>query len=758
MVTPTRTSSPPLPTQSDLLGDNRLPRRLFRIQSKQKQLLDQADSWAQHLRRQPKPGVNLPPEILENLRNFHKRQTEINKAGLPGPEAAQDGPVETPSSPGLPPLGSEDGATAADEDAGTPVSGWETSPEPQRQIEAETLRFQSQSPLQDSFAEHIAPEPFMSQVPARSPLRPTLDAANVQKRPAFTDFPSSSLDAEEELEVVAPNALTKQLPALQRASELNPTPPSAQVQVPCTFEPDSSVSEPQARNTGARPYSNLASIQTVQRRVAGSRAKTTAVAGRMHPPAPRARHGYDVGILDSQSSVDSSPSIVPATGTGGWEHSPSKSPKGMPIKSTIMETPRVSRSLNMQSRQNTPSDQMSKTPTRSSPDIRQHSPEYRPASPQVVEQPSPTGTRGRAIEQYAPANQTPSPLPLPEAKLAAPFIQYSVSYPSYTGSVGDFVNACLTIQVLQRRRALASYQYDDFIRAWSDGYMPYIESSEDSGKELTAIEWYMDRVDEALFTSKIITKDTLEAALAFYADEVRARRRSKNPSLETTPALVPAEQVPIHEQTVEEAPSKDETIQRGIQGHPQAPGDSIGVGEANAAKLPGAEVDQDIGVHGRSPSVEAVPSEDELPSVAQKLPTPQVSKPSRKRCLDDDIDDDDDDEELEEPAPKRSSRGSLDRATKETHLPRSDGNVRSHRAVNSKAENKAPRASGEPRSTGLYLGSKMRLRKNPAKRSEKFEKYLVNLKSGRINDDISVASSAPVNATPRSGQEEKRGS
>ena len=60
----------------DLLDKTRLPGQIFRIQKKQQELLDKADSWAQYLARQPKPGVNLPIEVLENLREFHRREKQ----------------------------------------------------------------------------------------------------------------------------------------------------------------------------------------------------------------------------------------------------------------------------------------------------------------------------------------------------------------------------------------------------------------------------------------------------------------------------------------------------------------------------------------------------------------------------------------------------------------------------------------------------------------------------------------------------------
>ncbi|KAK6820907.1 hypothetical protein PG987_015307 [Apiospora arundinis] len=106
-----------------------------------------------------------------------------------------------------------------------------------------------------------------------------------------------------------------------------------------------------------------------------------------------------------------------------------------------------------------------------------------------------------------------------------PFDQYVKAYMGYTdhGSLWSFVSACVYIHVLQRKKALASYQYDDFIRAWTEGFVPYVESSI---KPLTAIEWYMENVDNTDFQYRkgIITRETIGLVFETYPEEAKEAR------------------------------------------------------------------------------------------------------------------------------------------------------------------------------------------------------------------------------------------
>ncbi|KAK6201757.1 hypothetical protein LQW54_009416 [Pestalotiopsis sp. IQ-011] len=257
-------------TASELFDATKIPRSIFGIHKKQQELLDKEDSWAQYLARQPKPGVCLPADVLGNLRQFYRCQKHAAEHAVSSLESSKDGESNSSQDaniasqasqvPRANSIASEN--VSEDEDVGSKIS-WSSSPEPEDKITRPERSVSShKSPKNDERTrkESVGPapstpssqvhedyndnevQPFMTQVPARSPpLPPTLMEAKTQQRPnpkpvaAFNDFPSSSLGVDDELEVVAPNALTVEQPAAKKSSQSNPTPPSAQVQVPYTL-------------------------------------------------------------------------------------------------------------------------------------------------------------------------------------------------------------------------------------------------------------------------------------------------------------------------------------------------------------------------------------------------------------------------------------------------------------------------------------------------------------------------------------------
>jgi hypothetical protein len=685
-------SSPPLPTQSDILGVTRLSRRLFRIPKQQKDLLDRPDSWAQVLSRKQKPGVNVPPEVLENLRSFHKAQVQAAN-----PSSAEDEQIDLvrdqPASERLAQTAkseqdddNEVGEEEVDEEGpGTPVTDWSISPQPQRQIDtvqavSPEQRFASQSPEPDRHSETM--QPFISQLPARSPLRPTLDASNLQTRQAFDDFPSSSLEVEEELEMIAPAALTKHIPAVNKAAELMPTPPSAQVQVPSTYyDPNSSVVKPQPKKRDGYPTAATVFKRAAELMTAFAPSVTT---GRMAPPKPAPR----TGIWDSQSTVYSSSSVIPATNVELPRDSPVRRLEALPMKSPTQESPvAIPATL--------ADDQLPRRP----------SPEYRPASP-GLRHPSPE------IRPLSP--QVGPSLPLvPNPEPLAPFIAYSLSYPSYIGSSGDFVKACLYIEILQRRRALASYQYDDFIRAWVHGYLPYIENLGGSEpRTLTAIEWYMETVEEQLFSANIVTKQNLNSVLALYPDEVRSARSSLGLSQEQSPDL--ATRRGIQQETNSKSPlSREKTPPQ--QNIVECLPASRDVTEHRGTELPKALSPSTRRDESQNPSAHPTPSRTERQANTAHPPSTPVPKiVSQKRPV---------------------AQDHYDQTAK-------------RQAV----ERVALSDNGTPRSTGYYAGvNPKRQGEDLEKRSRRLKKFLARDKS---RGNSGVASSALGTTTPTSGQKD----
>ncbi|WYZ44220.1 hypothetical protein EsH8_VII_000656 [Colletotrichum jinshuiense] len=107
-----------------------------------------------------------------------------------------------------------------------------------------------------------------------------------------------------------------------------------------------------------------------------------------------------------------------------------------------------------------------------------------------------------------------------------PLEAFCSAYPSYTGSSGDFVRACMTIKDLRRKRALPKWLYDDFIRAFVDGFIPYIETLDEGESPFTALQWYVENVDRPSFQSGIVTGENLHQVFKFYSGEFKSARES----------------------------------------------------------------------------------------------------------------------------------------------------------------------------------------------------------------------------------------
>lgn len=767
-------------SQSEIFEDVRLMRRLFRIPSDQGALLEKSDSWAQSLDRRPKPGLNLPPVILENLRSHHKTKADAKKTRSPqieesedqgggreqdgseeqdesGEEEVTDEQEETEeqeeeegqgqgngnlkSTHRQPPLNNrfvqdQDEEEAADINSGTPVT-WSPSPMSQR-----TARIQREFPPEQSPEPELMQPPengqrpengqaFLSQVPPSSPVQPTLKSPVLErvsdstKRPVFSEPPSSSQDVEEELEVMAPAPFTKLVPPVNKTAELMPTPPSAQVQVSSTFGPNSS--------TGQQQLLQPKKKDRLYRRTAGDildglpnrKAKVAApvATGRMAPP----KRASSIDISDTQSTVYSSSAVIPSTYVDLQGGSPEHCSKAAFPKSTIKETPRISRNSNTSYG----------LPGRQSLIHLPVSSGSKPPSP----------SRPRPPSSGPPSHQHSAPEP------ESPFMLFSLAYPYFTGSFGDFVKACMVIQSLQHKRPLATYQYDDFIRAWSEGYLPYIRSLNRSDSPRGAIDWYLLTVEDLIFSKNIVTRHNLDSILELYADEVQRARssmigagdkaltplipKSNSPRALSTHLLDPSEETsPMQQQPLELLTDAEESSAQHTMRPPEAPEPPVMKDHA-VTRIPSTSI-------ASKPLSSKRPLSDDLEGeahVSKKMArdsrAPSGSgdtKSHRPELLKNTTTND-----------NRSDRVSED-VSVDFRIPSDTGSATSRQSGPSRNMIQ-PTPSGPPSSSGYYRGMK-KPDEDPEKRSRRWTKFLEKRKKKARE---SIAGSA-VNGTPTPGQ------
>lgn len=105
-----------------------------------------------------------------------------------------------------------------------------------------------------------------------------------------------------------------------------------------------------------------------------------------------------------------------------------------------------------------------------------------------------------------------------------PFVRFTETYPDYTADLSVFVKTCVYLSELEKKRALPSFLYDDFIRVFSKDYLSYIESYMDAAgnvgvEPLTGLQWYNEHVSRPLYNEMVITRDNLNAVLEAYPEE-----------------------------------------------------------------------------------------------------------------------------------------------------------------------------------------------------------------------------------------------
>ncbi|KAK7985327.1 hypothetical protein PG996_005431 [Apiospora saccharicola] len=869
-------SSSPFDFPLDVLGQGKLPRRIFRVPDDQEKLLRASTSWAEDLFRSPQGLANVPGKVLENLFDFHSRkleEPELQSSAIPNqsPNALHRKPAGVPSSPLVPRL---DLAHEDDNDnspPGTPISGWDSSPPPVARSEppeeSDEQVFASQLPEAPAALMQLASspgdsgsrrdqssleQPFETQLPARPPLEAGPAISNLQKRPVFNDFPSSSPAMDEELEIVQPAAYDKEMmpPPPHKAIEPNPTPPSAQqVQVPSTFpEPQSSKSVPQLPKVKAARKHRVQPQKAVDVRglltdelPTAKPLQTTGL--RAPPPKPRPQ----TCVPESSFSDDASSSVVvPSTEHHKTLRTPSKTTNGLSPKTLVRETQPP---LAFKQTDRLSQSPKSRPPTsRSLPEIAQtvissshgqtpsamnqllafspHPPTFAPLpAPQAI-LPAPSSTapvpasfngdskprpddsvvqpleENGTHDQQAPAlkerlagledqlkqarlnvayyeaqarsvfpssavqtaggskptviadppavpeedamvvDEVPQQLEMAENNPEhTPFHQYTNAYPAYKhhGDIWEFVKACVYIQQLQRNRALATYQYDDFIRAWTEGFVPYVHGfdTESSKKPLTAIEWYMETVDNVRFQFRkgIVTRENLETVFEKHPAEanearkhLRAENHKKEPPRSSLPPANPVLALPPtptpvistahlleeghvgpEEQTEGEKEAAIGTDPTTLDGHPQA-----------QQQLRGSQSDPVDG------SIAEARKPKSLENTLRRSTSGTV--PSKRKAVD----------ELVAASPKRTASRVL-------------SSRQSGHSTPSATLQPSSTASRPPRSSAPWLGPR-RHANDVDKRAKAFKKYID--KEKRRQQESIVDSSAPLGGTPTSGQRE----
>ncbi|KAK3943713.1 hypothetical protein QBC46DRAFT_306871 [Diplogelasinospora grovesii] len=173
----------------NLGGKTRIPRRYVQVPKDQQALLDRPDAW------ETRGICNVPPEVLQGLREFHSRK--------PSPTRSSASHTE--------PEDASHNGTQVTSTQETPIP-WTPSPE---------WHLEPPTPVDGSDG---------ANTPSRRLTRAVSRAAAI-----LPPFPSSPVD-DDDMEIEVPGAITDPVPPINKAALRvlpEPTPPSAQI-IPCT--------------------------------------------------------------------------------------------------------------------------------------------------------------------------------------------------------------------------------------------------------------------------------------------------------------------------------------------------------------------------------------------------------------------------------------------------------------------------------------------------------------------------------------------
>ncbi|KAI0158086.1 hypothetical protein GGR57DRAFT_458995 [Xylariaceae sp. FL1272] len=482
-------TSAPNSSPSDLFGDTKFSRSLVKIAKEQQQLLDRSNSWADILSRSPNGFVNVPLEVLERVKHSYANR-DGGQQSVTEPHATSPilGSADNPELSDPQPSPPHQPASRAEEsESGQSDHGEEIpwSPSPERHMRPPSPPLVSQA--------------FVTQLPEQSPVQATAQTSPI-RRP-IPEFPQSSLGPEDELEVEVPAALPGNVVPVNKSALPMMTPPSAQI-VPCTLEQSSKTA---SRNSELKPPKQMRYNSVGPLYKPSTTTRPSANPGGLKP----GKASHQVEDIDSSlSSANTSSSVVPST---SMDH--------------------VDRSNQPQSTWESSAAQPSGTTTSTN--------SKDPPTPSVPRPPSPT-YNPPFPPRRVPVAAAAQPAALGNVKSnswAAPFDHFTTTYPTYKGTIQEFITACFYIS-LQHRRIRTSL-FDDFIRAWVEGYVPYVKDCDEARpriEALRALDWYNEIDDNPLYTSRVVTRHNLEFILRNYPDELQlAKNRlgistSKQPS------------------------------------------------------------------------------------------------------------------------------------------------------------------------------------------------------------------------------------
>ncbi|KAK7713374.1 hypothetical protein SLS64_004624 [Diaporthe eres] len=579
-------------SQDFVQADRLIRRRYVQIPGKQKELLERPDAWSENLSHGPHGMINVPPEVLQDVKDFHARRhsnlTQQPNFTQPASPAASLAPPRSSRSKqplSSPRLGQDD---QAGDDEATQLS-WSPSP--------------SRPPPGGHPAQH-AERPGLASSPRNRPASQSTSLKRKTQPITLGVGPPSSTAQSDALPYEPLSNLGEEShPPVNRGANRvaatqsvlpAATPPSAQAEViPSTF-----MTTGQVDSVAARSLNKRRRVEDIE---LPDKDHDTTLATRPTPKSgPKPQSAAPQKDLSTSSATVSTPSFP--SHVGQHQHS-------APLQ------------------------------TASAADSNEQSSSH--YTPTYEGRPRETSTQQKNVLRHsasgssmapAPAQPPAEPTPLDLVKESQPHVgntighrtpyeEFKAAYPDYEESTRAFIRACLAVEKLESERALPEFLYDDFVRVHSTVYMDYYGEAQirKYNEVLKATQWYNENVKDMVYTKKIIRRDNLPAVLKAHSIAVRQIRESIRAAIEATQLT---DDTNSNQDSDEDMADEGEPVQ----------GEELGPDESESEDIPGSRLSPEFHIPSPGPVVTArsdIVGNADLEEIDE--PTGPLSAPSRQK-------------------------------------------------------------------------------------------------------------------------------
>jgi len=467
------------------IGSGTVKPRVVRIPDDQKQLLDSAESWFENLRQHPHGHLNIPGSVYTGLIQLEERKKER------ATRHQQPSPTQPPAR-----LIDKHSPSAQVVHHKAPRSReLETTPKSTTRkdvgSDADSATSWSASPSRQEFPSPTPPR--ISPVTKEDKLAPRPQP--VRREPI--NYPSSDGGSQPELDIEVPGAIRAAPGAVDPPPqqqvlnipglESNSSTPSAQI-MPSNCHGTRTPADKSKRRVHLHKKLDFSETQVVEERQTFSPLGLTP--SNLLPSLPDdSRRGPSVlGVL----------TMPQQTPSNEWSHSTTKeTPAVLPVS----PFPR----------------QPSRSPTRKTYGPRESLEVL--ISVQQGERVQHGDASGSDSASVHATNMDETIIVPPTLETQSPFRTYSKAYPDYTGNEDDFIRGVSYVGSQQASAQLASFLYDDVIRAFSEDFIPYLQHTIED-PPMVLWKWYNRHVKTLRYKRNIVTSDTLDGILRFYEKEI----------------------------------------------------------------------------------------------------------------------------------------------------------------------------------------------------------------------------------------------